>query len=266
VVDMAINGGTRIYAIIGDPISHVRSPGVYNALIAATGRDEVLVPWHAKPAGLDAVMKGLQATANVDGIIVTFPYKQAVLAFADTVRDRALQVGGANALRRDDAGHWIADMFDGVGLVRAVQGAGRDIAGISAWVIGAGGAGSAIAFALAAAGATALYVTDLDTDKAARVARDVARYYPATAVHAFEPDLSTVSLLINASTVGLNEGDGLPVNIPSLKPDVAVVDIVPRPGGTALLELAGRHGCLAIAGSSMVEGQAEAVLNFFWNG
>jgi len=261
-----INGATRIYVIIGDPIDHVRSPNVYNALITAAGRNAVLVPWHAKPAGFGAVMKGLQTTSNVDGIIVTFPYKQEALAFADVVRERAAQVGNTNALRRDATGGWIADMFDGVGLVRAVQGAGKDVAGTRAWVIGAGGAGSAIAFALAAAGAASLYVTDLDTDKAARVTQSVAQHYPATAARSSEPDLSTISLLINATTVGLKDDDGLPVEIHSLAPDITVIDIVPRAGGTRLLELARTCGCLAVAGSAMVEGQAQAVLDFFWNG
>src|SRR6185436_8029356 len=123
----AIDGATRVYAIVGDPIAHARSPLVYNPRIARAGRNAVLIPWHVPAAAFDVAMRGLQQAANVDGIIITFPFKQQALALADEIGIRARQVGATNVLRREADGRWTADMFDGAGLVRAVAAAGKTV-------------------------------------------------------------------------------------------------------------------------------------------
>ncbi|MBV8650112.1 MAG: shikimate dehydrogenase, partial [Alphaproteobacteria bacterium] len=107
-----IDGATRLLAIIGDPIAHVRSPVIYNALLAAADCNAVLVPWHAAPGDFATVMAGLKRTLNLAGIIVTYPHKQQALALADIARPMAERVGGANVLRREADGRWTADMFD----------------------------------------------------------------------------------------------------------------------------------------------------------
>jgi shikimate dehydrogenase len=262
---MTIDGATRIYAIVGDPIAHARSPLVYNPRIEKAGRNAVLIPWHVPAASFDVAMRGLQQTANVDGIIVTFPFKQQALAVADAVAIRARQVGATNALRREADGRWTADMFDGVGLVRAVASAGRSVRQQRIWLIGAGGAGSAIAFALADAGAAALHVTDLNSARAKSVAEAIAATYPACSATTTAPHLDDISILINATTVGLTGEDELPVAAASLPGHLTVVDIVPRRDPTRLLALAQASGCTTIAGSAMVEGQADAVLEFLWH-
>jgi shikimate dehydrogenase len=261
----AIDGATRIYAIVGDPIAHARSPLVYNPRIAEAGRNAVLIPWHVPAAAFDVAMRGLQQAANVDGIIFTFPFKQQALALADEVGIRAQQVGAANVLRREADGHWTADMFDGVGLVRAVASAGKTVREQRVWLIGAGGAGSAIAFALADAGATALCITDLNSARAESVAEAIAATFPACTVATTAPSLGDISILINATPVGLTGEGELPVAVSTLPARLTVVDIVPRRDPTRLLALAHASGCTAIAGGAMVEGQADAVLDFLWH-
>ncbi len=261
----AIDGATRIYAIVGDPIAHARSPAVYNPRIAKAGKNAVLIPWHVPAAAFDVAMRGLQHTANVDGIIITFPFKQQALALANEVGIRARQVGATNVMRREADGRWMADMFDGVGLVRAVASAGKTVRQQRIWLIGAGGAGSAIAFALADAGAAALHITDLDVARASNVAKAVTATYPACAVTTATPSLDDISILINATPVGLSGKHELPVAVTSLPGHLTVVDIVPRRDPTRLLALAEAFKCTAIAGSAMVEGQADAVLDFLWH-
>lgn len=262
----AIDGATRIYAIVGDPIAHARSPLVYNPRIAKAGKNAVLIPWHVPAAAFDVAMRGLRQAANVDGIIITFPFKQQALALADEIGIRARQVGATNVLRREPDGRWTADMFDGVGLVRAVAAAGRSVRQQRIWLIGAGGAGSAIAFALADAGAAALHVTDLNQARARNVTEAIAATYPACSVTISTPSLDEIAILINATTVGLSGENELPVAATSLPGHLTVVDIVPRPDPTRLLALAQASGCTAIAGGAMVEGQADAVLDFLWHG
>ncbi|EOD63515.1 shikimate dehydrogenase, partial [Amycolatopsis vancoresmycina DSM 44592] len=72
-----ISGATRLYVVLGDPVTQVRSPGLLNPLFARLDVDAVLVPVHAKPADLARVVGGLQAIGNLDGIFVTVPHKTA---------------------------------------------------------------------------------------------------------------------------------------------------------------------------------------------
>ncbi|GGH23995.1 shikimate dehydrogenase [Alsobacter metallidurans] len=258
-----ITGATRLYAIVGDPIAQAKSPAVYNALLAAAGRNAVLVPWLLSTADFDAGLRGLLRAGNVDGLVFTYPHKQAALPFADVVHSRARQVGATNALRRRLDGRWEADMFDGVGLVRALEDVGTSPGGRTIWLVGAGGAGGAIAFALAEAGASQIHLTDVEADKATGIAVSVAKAFPGVIVSLAPPSLETVSILINATPVGLSDADGLPVALDDALPaSLTVVDIVPREA-TRLLDLARASGCRTVGGAAMVAGQAAAVLDYF---
>jgi shikimate dehydrogenase len=154
-------------------------------------------------------------------------------------------------------------MFDGEGLLRAIDSLGRTVAGQRIKLLGAGGAGSAIAFALAGAGAAAVSIHDADALRATKLAQDVSRAHPACLTEAGGAELDGATILINATPVGLAAEDGLPVPLPNLSNETAVVDIVPRQGGTSLLRLAQERGCPHTGGLAMVEGQARAVLEFF---
>src|SRR5262245_9503711 len=111
----AINGATRLYGIIGDPIAQVRSPAVFTEKFRALGVNAVLVPLNAKPANFADCMRGLKSLANLDGILVTLPFKQSVMDHVDVVLPAAKRIGAMNAMRRERDGTWSGDMFDGKG-------------------------------------------------------------------------------------------------------------------------------------------------------
>jgi shikimate dehydrogenase len=258
-----IDGATRLLVIVGDPIEQVRSPITFNQRLAEIGSRHVMLPWHAPEAAFAPVIAGLLKTGNLDGIVVTYPFKAQALAWVDTVAPRAALVGATNAIRREADGRWTADMFDGVGLVRAVASIGESVAGRSIKLLGAGGAGSAIAFALADAGARSLSIHDLDTAKAARLAAKVTAHTHGCQAISDGPALGDVSLLINATPVGLAADDPTPVPVTELTAATTVIDIVTRPGGTRLLGQARAIGCPHTGGAAMVEGQRDAMLEFF---
>ena len=78
-----IGGSTRLFAIIGDPIGQVKSPTTFNPRFAAAGLDAVLIPVHVRPERFDETVSGLMAVGNLDGIIVTVPYKARIVPFID---------------------------------------------------------------------------------------------------------------------------------------------------------------------------------------
>ncbi|MBV8765579.1 MAG: shikimate dehydrogenase [Hyphomicrobiales bacterium] len=258
-----INGATRLLVIVGDPVAHVRSPLIFNPLLARMAHDAVLVPWHAPAPHFATVMEGLMRTANLDGIVVTFPFKERAQALAHRVGPMAKRVGAINALRREADGGWVGEMFDGFGLVRAIEANGERCAGRRVVLIGAGGAGSAIAFALADAGAASLTIHDRNGERAAALARRVGASPQRIELASGQFDLETADLLINATPVGLNPRDGLPVRIQRLRPEMTVIDIVPASSPTPLLKMAQAAGCPHVGGTAMVEGQAETILAFF---
>jgi len=258
-----VDGATRIYGIIGDPIAQVRSPAVFTEKFRALGKNAVMIPLHVRREDFDTCMRGLKSLANLDGLLVTIPYKNAVIDHVDQVLPSARRIGAMNALRRELDGRWSGDMFDGTGFLSGLRASGLDPKGISVMLIGAGGAGSAIADALAEAGARTITIFDLQRDKAEALAHTVARFHPKCAARTGSATINGIDLLINASPAGMAAGDGLPVPLAPFGKELFVADIIPRTEPTPLLALAQESGCRTMAGPAMVTGQADAILRFF---
>ena len=179
-------------------------------------------------------MQGLRAALNVVSLVITYPYKERATSFADSLQPAAIRVGAINALRLEADGRWTGGMFDGVGLVKAVESLGMNVRGQAVRLLGAGGAGAAIAHALAEAGAISLSIFDLDGSKADRLAASLRADHPVCHASSGAAGLAGETLLINATPVGMRQEDGLPTDLSTLSAATTVVDIVPRAGGTAL--------------------------------
>ena len=259
---MIVKGTTRLIGMIGDPIAKARTPALLNQRMAASGEDLVVVPFHVPAAEFGRVFPGLLALGNMAGFIVTYPFKASCLPFADRVGTAARLVGGLNALRREADGTWSADIFDGVGLLNAVQ-AQRDPRGARVLLIGAGGAGSAIAVSFAQAGASAITVADVDSARAGSLVAALSEEFPECQVRTGPPRAAGHDIVVNATPVGMQPGDGLPGDVGDFTADMTVVDIVPVPAPTPMLRQASAQGAAVIPGSAMTDGQAGALLKFF---
>lgn len=256
-----ITGATRIFGFIGHPVIYARSPENFNPLIAAAGHDGVLIPMEIDPNAFDVAIKGVMALSNLEGLVVTMPHKARLIPYLDEITARAEGVGAVNAARRTSDGRWIGDIFDGVGLVGAAKSIGVELKNAKVGLLGAGGAGAAIAFALAEAGVASLTISDLDLSKAAKCARRIASEGPVQPVVA-PIDFDDLDLLINATPVGMNANDGFPIDVSSLAQSTTVIDIVTKPS-TPLLVEAERRGCRNVGGAAMVAAQTRAILTFF---
>jgi shikimate dehydrogenase len=261
----SISGKTRLYAIVGDPIVQVRSPEVYCRELAKAGIDAVLVPVQIAAAEIREVLPALLKLRNLDGVLVTAPFKADALAIADRVHPRAKRVGAVNALRREADGTWFGDMFDGEGFVRGLLARGHKVDGKRALVIGCGGAGSAIAGALMDAGVKEITVFDQDETRASALARLLAQESRGCDVRAGAASADGRDLIVNASVVGMQDGDGMPVDLGPLDSSVIVGDVVLRPqeSPTALISHARQCGCPFATGVDMHSGQIDAILEFF---
>ncbi|WP_414439713.1 shikimate dehydrogenase family protein [Burkholderia sp. 22PA0106] len=261
----SITGRTRLYAIVGDPIEQVRSPQVYCEAFANAGVDAVLVPMHIASGEIHEVLPALLKLKNLDGVLVTAPFKADARAIAAEVHPRARRVGAVNALRRGADGRWFGDMFDGEGFVRGIFAHGHAVKGRRALVLGCGGAGAAIAGALIDAGVGALTLFDPDEHRARNVAQRLSNDAGACEVVAGSADAAGKDLIVNASVVGMRDSDGLPAELGPLAADVLVGDVVLRPADhpTALIRHAKQSGCPVVTGTDMHTGQIAAILDFF---
>nr|AXL05664.1 shikimate dehydrogenase [uncultured bacterium] len=258
-----ITGATHLYAVLGDPVTQVRSPALMNQLFARLGIDAVLVPVHARPEHLARIVGGLRCVGNVDGIFVTVPHKAAVVALADRCSPTVEITGSANALRREPDGCWYAENFDGTGFVAGLVRAGLDPKGRRVALVGAGGAGSAIAAALLAAGADRLAVCDPDTARLAGLGARLDRHWPGRVSTSDRPRLDDADLAVNATPLGLAPDDPLPFRPDLLPAGCVVADIVMVPRETRLLRQAAARGHRVHHGTHMLDGQIELYRAFF---
>ncbi|MFI7601016.1 shikimate dehydrogenase family protein [Actinoplanes sp. NPDC049681] len=258
---MRITGRTRLVAVLGDPVVQVRAPALLNELLAADGVDVVVVPVHVRRDDLGAVVRGLQATANLAGLLVTVPHKAEVLRYADVLSDAAQLARAANALRRLDDGSWHADNFDGAGFVAGLVQAGHSPEGRHVALVGAGGAGSAIAPALLTAGARHLTVHDAEEARAKKVAERLGAYWPGRITVGTE--LGAADVVVNATPLGMHPEDPLPFDPAELRPGTLVADIIMKPRETELLRRAAQLGHPVLAGEPMLRHQMELYRAYF---
>lgn len=260
---MTINGATRLYAIVGDPIAQVRSPEILTGRFAALGANAVLVPVHIPAGRFESVMPTLLQLGNLDGVLVTIPFKTRVLPFASRLGATARCIGALNALRREADGSWSGDMFDGAGFVNAAVRKGERVRGRRVALFGAGGAGSAIACALAEAKAASIALIDTDAAKAHALVRRLHPAFPETALHVASSVPGDTDMIVNATPVGMQPGDGMPARLGALQPGTVIGDVVITASPTALIRHAMAHGCPWVDGKDMHSGQVEAIIDFF---
>jgi shikimate dehydrogenase len=258
-----ITGKTRLFGVIADPIEHVRAPQVFNPVFAARGFDAVLVPCHVAPDGLAALMDGFRRIVNFGGFLVTVPHKLRAAELCDELGPAGRLIGSVNAVRRDPDGRLIGEMFDGKGFVAGLEQAGYDLRGKGVLLVGAGGAGRAIAFAVAEAGVRRLTIANRTARRAEELARAVLRATPGVGVLAGPADPAAGhDLVINATSLGLKPNDPLPIDADRLEPATAVAEIIMEPETTALLAAAQRRGCPVFYGRPMLACQVDLIADF----
>jgi shikimate dehydrogenase len=258
------NGATRLYPIIGDPIAQVKAPVGLTRAFERRGRDWLVVPLQLKASDVDCGIMVLSRAGNVDGLIATVPHKFALASHCATLSERAQFLGAANVARRNPDGSWHGDMLDGEGFADAIVLAGCRIAGARALLVGAGGAGSAIALALLDRGVAALTVCDLDAGRRDVLLGKLAAYGERVRPGAGNP--AATDLVVNATPMGMAAGDPLPVDVTRLAATTFVGDVITLPEITPLLAAAQARGCRIQTGIGMFESNIALMADFFEGG
>ena len=246
-----VDGATQILGIVGHPIAQVRAPEVWTGLFREHKINMICLPFHVLPENLAAFYSGARAIKNLAGLIVTIPHKPATVALVDNLTERSQIVQSVNFIKIEEDGHWTGDITDGIGFVENLKTNGVDPKGKRTLLVGTGGVGTAIAFALAEAGTSELVVYDKDTGRSTSLAERLAE--TGRAVRAGDPDPTDFDLVVNASPVGMRDDDPLPVDASRIRPGAVVADVIVHE--TELLRRAAALGCRTVDGTGMMDHQ-----------
>lgn len=250
-----LTGTSRFYAIIGHPIAQVRSPTVFNGFVAEHDMDAAMVAMDIVPDAVDSFFTMLKGWENCGGVGVTVPHKQAALANCDEVSDRAKRIGACNIVQRTSDGRLIGDMTDGPGFLSALAKHGVTVGGKRFVLIGAGGAGSAIAHAVADNGAKRLAVIDIDAKRRETLLTNLRGHYPDVEITHEAGDPAKIDILANATPMGMCVDDPLPFPLEDIRSDTMVADAVTKPPMTQFLATAKAKGCTIQQGNEMADAQ-----------
>jgi shikimate dehydrogenase len=256
-----LSGATRLFPIIGDPIRYVESPMRLTRTFGARGYNGMCVPMQVPADDLDIVMAGLTAARNVEGVLVTMPHKFAAFAHCATSSERAKMLGVVSVIRRNPDETWHSDMLDGLAFVKAQKDHGAQPEGARVLLVGAGGAGSAIAIALLEAGVRELVIHDADASRVATLL-DLLSDVGQGRASAGPPDPTGCDLVCNASPMGMEDDDPLPVDAALLSSSMFVGDVIAGHGVTPFLEAARAAGCKTANGDHMVEAAQDLMVDF----
>jgi shikimate dehydrogenase len=259
-----VNGKTRVYGIVGDPIEQVRSPEMVTWEMQKRDHNAVLIPMHIARDEFDTVMPQIMRMRNLDGLIFTIPFKAQAITLAKTLGPQASQIGAINALKKHSNGAWSGEIFDGIGCVEAFKQRGITLQDKRLQLIGLGGAGSAICVALAYEKPKLLRLFDINAQTTERMAKMVNTISPQTVVEVGLPLAEGIDILLNASPVGMLSDARLPLAVQQFKKELIVFDAIVMPENTPLLSLAQDCGCQVVRGREMMLGQISKIVDYFF--
>jgi shikimate dehydrogenase len=263
---MELTGGTRVAGVIGWPVRHSLSPAILNAAFEALGLDWVFVAFATPPDSGGAAITAVRSL-GLGGLSVTMPHKAAAAAAVET------RTAVADALEAVNCVFWDSDRLggdntDADGFLDGLhEDPGVDPDGLVCAVVGAGGAGRAVAWALGRAGAAEVVIVNRSSAPAEKAAALVPHGAGRVGRH---DDLAGADLVVNATPLGMgaanDSGDeSLPMDPAVLGPGQVVVDLIYQPEVTPLLAEARGRGAVGVNGLGMLVHQASRAL-YRWTG
>jgi shikimate dehydrogenase len=258
-----ITGKTKVIAHLGYPTEGFKAPMIYNPWFESKGVDAVVVPLGVKGEDYSEVLRPLFRVTNLHGALVTMPNKVTTIRLVDELTTTAKIAGSANAILKRPDGALLGDMFDGAGFVRGVERKGRCVKGARALIVGCGGVGSAIAASLAAAGVAGLGLFDAAPASAEALGARLAAHYTSLQIATGSKDPAGYDIVVNATPLGMNDGDPLPIDVDAIAPETFVGEVVMKEEFTPLLRAAKAKGCPVQIGTEMLYEMIPAYLEFF---
>ncbi|WP_418320082.1 shikimate dehydrogenase family protein [Piscinibacter sakaiensis] len=258
-----LTGETLLFPLLADPARHVKAPAIFQPAFEARGLDWFLFPLNVRQENFEAAFAQLRLMGNVGGCVVSVPFKARAARLCDRLGPLAQKGGVVNTVRFADDGTVEGEILDGVGLILCAAETGIRLEGANILMLGAGGAASAIAHALADKGIGSLTVQNRSADRARALVASVREHRPDYPIDIGSFDATRHDVVINATSLGISADDPAPMDVAQLKPSTSVIDIVVP--DTALRRAAQALGCKVTGGRPMVAAQIAAQIAL-WKG
>lgn len=268
---MSINGKTKVYAVIGYPVTHTLSPAMHNANFQANGDNAVYVAFETPPERLMHAVRGLQAT-GCGGLSVTIPHKELLFRGLDQLDESAQLARAVNTVEfklTGPRGH----NTDGIGLMRSiVEAFNTGVAKKSVFVLGCGGAGRAAALAAARAGASRIVLANRDRQRAEKLAVEIgvvsaaastdtlngeapAPTGPTCAAEIAEDwiaEARACDFVLQCTSVGMKPGEASLVPAEAFRAGQCAMDLIYTSPETPFVKAARSGGATAVNGLGML--------------
>lgn len=262
-MELAITGGTKLFALLGYPVSHSVSPIIHNSFFRVQKTNCTYIPLKTSPEALRETVRVLRE--SFEGFNVTIPHKQAIIEYLDEVDPRALLYGAINTVKNDN-GRLVGYNTDGYGFIKAFEMSGIEIEGKKVLLVGAGG-GARAAICELLRRKCHVDIINRSLDRAIALKQDVSGHFPGSvAIYGSENIEGTYDCLINTTPVGMFPNiDSMPIDPRVLERIGIVYDLIYNPWETKLLSAARHRGSKIINGFPMLFFQA-AEANRIWTG
>lgn len=256
---MNIKSTTRVHGIFGHPVDHSLSPQMHNAAFQALRLDCVYLAFDIHPKDIEIAARAIRSM-GISGVNVTIPHKESIIFFLDEISPEASLTGAVNTVKNVD-GKLTGYNTDVGGFLRAIkEDLGFHPKGLSAAVVGAGGAARAVLSSLCMNEACQIYVINRTLDKAKRLTSEFKKSFKDSVLHASSLDdkdeikdiLSRSNLLVNATSAGMKGTPSIELPLESLPKDAVIYDLVYDPRETNLMKAAKQLGFKASGGLSML--------------
>lgn len=250
-----VDAATKVYGVVGDPVSQSLSPAIMNAALRRENVNGVFLALHAK--SLKDLMNCVREIP-LHGLAITMPYKEDIIPLLDNTDTATSKIGACNTVVRSQDGKLYGFNTDTSGVVRPLE-ARMTLKDARILVLGAGGAARAAVFGLKDRGAQIFIL-----NRSLAAAQKLARQAKARTIKRADLKRLDFDAIINATPVGMGDTRETPLNADEIKAQY-VFDMVYDPAETKLLRLARERGAQVIAGSEMFVHQAARQLEI-WTG
>ncbi len=259
---MDISGKTKICGVIGNPIQHTLSPTIQNAAFNHLNLDFIFTAFKVKATELEIAIQGMRSL-NIYGLNVTMPHKNSVINYLDEKDPLVRSLNSVNTIV-NKKGRLFGFSTDGIGAIKALQENGVDLSSSKVLLLGAGGAGRAIAFSildkvedLVVLNRDPAKIKNLEFDLKLKFNKNI--HYGLLSENSLKKNLRSSDVLINATNIGMKPNSNLSIINPKLlTSDLTVMDIVYTPIETKLLADAKKVGAKTIDGVEMLIYQGAA--------
>ena len=257
---MEIDWKTKLFCLIGHPVSKSLSPNIHNEFYKINNLDNVYLVFDIKEENFEDIIYSFKIM-DVQGFNITIPHKIRIINYLDEISNEAKLIGAVNTVKNEN-GKLIGYNTDGLGFIKSLKDNNINIKDKNILILGSGGAANAISTSLALDNVKKLYINNRSIAKSKKLAIKIKKQFPDIDIEYGNLSLNNIKkekihMIINCTSVGMYPNtEEVPIFLEGFNRNLIVYDIIYKPEKTNFLKLAEEKGYYTINGLPMLINQA----------